>query len=303
MVDRVGGSGPVLESALSLPLWLAAIIAALLVIACALAFIRDDDDARTGPMIRVGLLLILALAAGWTLDYLSRRDLAAERLALDARSFELATRALMPGSALACLDASVGPTIAEPCEKALFASPEATAAAVSYVAAQLALLGSARDHAGRGGLGSEKVSAPLRRAVEADRFGIVAHVLAARDNCTPHRCPALALLHDSSRVTANLAQRPFETNLKSRMAAWTAEGNRGAGTIDHAAAGSPAVPMTAGAKPANDLYFPSSSSIPPVNIMTAEPAAPRQSSPDTTGTIDPSASPRKPAPGRQPGSR
>ena len=285
-----------MESALSLPLWLAAVIAALLVVVCALAFIRDEDDARTGPMIRVGLLLILALAAGWALDHLSRRDLAAERLALDARSFELATRTLVPGSALACLDATVGAAIAEPCEKALFASPEATAAAVAYVAAQLALLGSARDLAGRGGLGSEKVSAPLRRAVEADRFGIVAHVLAVRDNCTPHRCPTLALLHDSSRVTANLAQRPFEMSIKSRMAAWTAVGNRTAVIIDPA---SQAVPTTAGARPANDLYFPSSSSIPPVNIMTAEPAAPRQSSPDTTGTIDPSASPRKPASGAQ----
>jgi hypothetical protein len=285
-----------LESAL---LWLVAVIAVLLMAAFALSFYRNGNHARTGPIIQVGLLLVLALAAGWTLDLLSRRDLAAERLALDARAFELATSTLVPGSALACLDVTAGLAMEEPCEKALFASPEATAAAVSYVAAQLALLGSARDHAERGGLGSETVFTSLRRAVEADSFGIVAHVLAMRDGCTSHHCAALALLHDSSRVNANLTQRPFEMHIKSRMATWPAAGNRTTATIDPAAGGSHAIPMTAGAKPANNLYFPSSTSIPPVHIMTAEPPAPRQSSPDTAGTTDPSASPRKPPSGAQ----
>jgi hypothetical protein len=276
-----------------LPLWLGAIIAGLLVVVCALTLVRGNDDTRTGPMIRVALVLVLALAAGWTLDYFSRRDLAAERQALDARTHELAMRALLPGSALACLDGIAGAAVEEPCEKAIFASPEATAAAVTYVATRLALLASASDHARRTGNDYGEVIGPLRRAAEADRFGIVAHVLAVRDDCTPHQCAALALLHDSSRVTANLTQRLFETQVRSHMAAWPGAAGR-PGASDPVAAGSPAVPSVAGAKPANDLYFPSSSSIPPVNIMTAEPSAPRQQPSETT--TDPAATPRKPTP-------
>ena len=45
----------------------------------------------------------------------------------------------------------------------------------------------------------------LRRNVEVDRFGIVAHVLSVRDGCTAARCDAFALLNDPSRVSANLA--------------------------------------------------------------------------------------------------
>ena len=42
-----------------------------------------------------------------------------------------------------------------------------------------------------------------------------------------------------------------------------------------------------------NLYFPSSASIPPVNIMTAEPAAPPAA--DTTGAAEPAGpTPRKP---------
>jgi len=48
----------------------------------------------------------------------------------------------------------------------------------------------------------------------------------------------------------------------------------------------------------NNLYFPSSSSIPPVNIMTAEPAAP-QPPHDTTGAAETPGAPRKPPPARQ----
>lgn len=305
-----------MESGVSLPLWLetveasgvslwlGAIIAGLLVVVCALAFVRDNG-AIFAPMSRVALVLLLALAAVWMLNYLSRRDLAAERQALDTRTFELATRALLPGSALACLDALAGAAIEEPCERAVFGSPETTAAAVSYVATQLALLASVSDHARRAGNDYGEVLGPLRRAVEADRFGIVAHVLAARDNCTPHQCAALALLHDSRRVSANLAQRPFDMHVKSHMAAWPGAGSRPVAS-DPAAAGSPAAPSVAGAKPANDLYFPSSSSIPPVNIMTAEPGAPRHQSPDTTGATEPAPPPRKPrpaGPGRAPASQ
>ena len=54
---------------------------------------------------RIVLALVLALAAVWVFNDFRQRDLAAEQRALEHRAFELTARAVMPGSALACLDA------------------------------------------------------------------------------------------------------------------------------------------------------------------------------------------------------
>src|SRR5262245_19666497 len=70
----------------------------------------------------------------------ANQERAAERRALQARESELTTVAAAPASALACLDAIAGEAVERLCEKAIFATPEATAAAVSYVSGRLALL-------------------------------------------------------------------------------------------------------------------------------------------------------------------
>jgi hypothetical protein len=226
------------------------------------------------------------LTGWWARDHFAHRDLAAELRALDTRAFDLATRAFAPGSALGCLDANAGETVEAACERALFGSPEATAAAVSYVAAQLSLLASASE-LGRRHSGANSGAAMLRRALEADRFGIVAHVLAVRDGCTPGRCSAFAWLREPSRINANLAERPFDARVKSYSASWPSAGVRGM------VSSAPSPPPGAAAKVPNNLYFPSASSIPPVNIMTAEPPAAQRQPQDTTGTTE-SAPPRPP---------
>jgi len=245
------------------------------------------------------VVLVVVLTGWWASDHLARRDLAAERRALDVHTFELASRALVPGSALACLDAIAGETIEDACEKALFASPEAAAAAVSYVAAQLSLLASARDPVRRAGASPGIVA--LRRSIEADRFGIVAHVLAVRDRCTPNQCGAFFLLEDASRIRANLAGQTFDAQVKRHMANWPAGEGRPVAANSPAAA-PPQAPVAATRTP-NNLYFPSSASIPPVNIMTAEPPAQRQH--DTTGAADATTPtpPRKPAQAAPPAPR
>jgi hypothetical protein len=137
----------------------------------------------------------------------------------------------------------------------------------------------------------------LRHALEADAFGVVAQVLAARDGCTPAQCGAFALLQDTRRISTNLAERPFEARLKQYAAAWPASGGRPVASTPPPAA-APQPTAAAGPRVPNNLYFPSASSIPPVNIMTAEPAAP-QPPHDTTGAAaDTSA--RKPAAGAAP---
>ena len=296
MLDRVGASATALDltaAGSSLPLWAAAVIAALVIIAGLLAFLRHGVDGVSAPLMQGAVVLMVALAGWWGLDYFARRDILAERQALDTRAFELTARAVAPGSALACLDAMAGDAVADACEKALFASPEATAAAVSYVAAQLSLLASAGDHGRRAGPGSAVTH--LRHAIEADPFGIVAHILSVRDGCTPAQCGMFALLQDPSRVSANLAERVFEARLKNYAAAWPASGGRPVASNAPPAA-APQPTAAAGPRVPNNLYFPSASSIPPVNIMTAEPAAPPH---DTTGAAADTAQ-RKPAPGAAP---
>jgi hypothetical protein len=201
----------------------------------------------------------------------------------------------MPGSALGCLDAIAGETVEGACEKALFASPEATAAAVSYVAAQLSLLASARELGHPGGTNPGTLA--LRRALEADRFGIVAHVLAVRDGCAPDQCSAFAWLGDTSRIKVNLAERPFDARIRTYAADWSAAGAR-------ALASTPPSPApSAAAKAPNNLYFPSAKSIPPVNIMTAEPPPAQRPPQDTTGAAEaatPTPPRRPPQAGSQP---
>ena len=74
------------------------------------------------------------------LDRMAQDERAAERRALAQRDAELTAQALAPGSALACLDAAAGEAVENACEKTVFAGPQATAAAVAYMAARLTLL-------------------------------------------------------------------------------------------------------------------------------------------------------------------
>jgi hypothetical protein len=298
VLDRVGASATALDltgAGSSLPLWAAAVLAALVIIAGIVAFVRNGLDGVSGSLMQGTVVLMVALAGWWAIDHFARRDILAERHALDARAFELTARAMAPGSTLACLDAMAGDVVEDACEKALFASPEAAAAAVSYVAAQLSLLASAGDHARRAGPGSALMQ--LRHALEADLFGVVAQVLAVRDGCTPAQCGAFALLQDTRRISTNLAERPFEARLKQYAAAWPAPGGRPVASTPPPAA-APQPTAAAGPRVPNNLYFPSASSIPPVNIMTAEPAAP-QPPHDTTGAAA-GTSARKPAAGAAP---
>jgi hypothetical protein len=293
MLDRIAQWAALdLTGVVALPVWAIAAALAIAVLVAMLALMRAGADGRSLPAAVLVLIAVVG-ACWWVGDYLSRRDRAAEQRALDARVFELAARAFMPGSALGCLDPLVAETMEDTCEKTIFASPEATAAAISYVAAQLAVLGSAGEHAADPGM------LALRRALEADRFGIVAHVLAARDGCTSDQCSAFAWLEDPSRIKVHLAERPFEARVKTYSASWPPAGSRAVATS------APASAPGAAARVPNNLYFPSASSIPPVNIMTAEPQAAQRQPQATTGAAEaaPPTPPRRPpqanAPQRQ----
>jgi hypothetical protein len=210
--------------------------------------------------------LIFAATGAWLLSHLSARDHEAERRTLAARAFELKMRAIAPGSPFACLE-NAGEAIQEFCEKALFASAETTAAAVSYVSAQIGLLADARKQAADPGY--RQVLTNLRRAIEADRFGIAAHVLETNWGCAARQCDIFALLENSERIKLNLVAGRFEENVRAHAADWRAAASRP--PAPSASASPPALPPTAAAKPPGNLFFPSSKSIPSVSIMAPEP--------------------------------
>jgi hypothetical protein len=185
-------------------------------------------------------------------------------------------RTLAPGSPLACLDALAGESVEAACEKAIFASPASVAAATSYVAARFALLSDIAAYAARGSAATE-ASMPLLRALETDRFGFLAHVLATHDNCTSENCTALALLRDPSHVRANLREETFNHYLEHYLLVW------GPREADPATIPAPqvqaAAPVAAQARPPGprkvvNIDFPSAASIPAVNIINPEPTGP-----------------------------
>ena len=261
-----------LSGALMLPGWVLAVVAALVVLVCALVAMRSGIGLRPSSTVPVAIAFLIAITAAWLVDHLAGRDLASERSAIEARAFELRMHALGQGSALACLEPTAGDMVQESCEKALFATPETAAAAVSYVTAQVSLLAAARKHAQASGLDYLKLMPPLRRTIEADRFGMVAHLFAAHD-CGAGACDLFALLQDSTRVTANLADNTFEAKVKAHMAEWQNGASRqiasGGGPASPAPASSAPVAITV-TKPPSNAFFPSASSIPPVTIMVPE---------------------------------
>jgi hypothetical protein len=286
------------------PEWMIGALAVLLVLSCVFAFSRACRLALNRGLGFVGLVLIGAGIIWVVFDGLSRRDDAAERLALDARAAELTLRIMAPGSALACLNVDGGDALAASCEKALFATPEAAAAAVSFVSAQLTLLADSTQFARREP-SYRGVITQLRHVAETDRYGIVAHVLAGRESCTADQCDAFALLNDPSRVKANLAEHPYDLYVARYALGWpAADPSIARSSPPPALASAPPPVSAAGIKvPGPNVFFPSAASIPPVNIMNAEPAAPAP--PESTGTTPPAAKaaapPRKaPTPPRRP---
>jgi hypothetical protein len=252
----------------SAELWTAGLEVAVFVVIVVVAFSRASHEGVIGTAARATLVLAGLIIAVLFLNDGNRRDEALERQALEARALELATHGALPTSPLACLDGAAGEAVESACEKALFASPETTAAAMNYVATQLALLADYHDHLRRGRSLETPSFINLRRAAEADRYGFVAQVLAARERCTPAQCPAFALLHDINRVSANMSERVFEFNVAQYSANWPSGGK------PVATAAAPGTPNVVGRASSGELFFPSSASIPPVSIMTAEPSEP-----------------------------
>jgi hypothetical protein len=269
-----------------LALTLAGAMAALILVGIVVVLRRGSR-----PWITLLGVLLVAVAMAALIDRLAIAGHAAERRALIARAAALDRAALAPGSALACLDAGAGEAVEDSCEKAVFASPQATAAAVAYIAARLQLLQDAAAFASDQAL--RAALAASRRAIELDRYGLAAQVLASRDGCTAAHCPAFALLGDTNALKANLKAQAFAQYVSRYAGAWNARPEKPP-ALSQAPAAPPVAanqPPDKAIKPGEPWDFPSAASIPPVNIMTPEPPLPKS---DAAPTAPPPLPPKRP---------
>ena len=255
--------------------------------------------ARVDGMRRLLLPIVVVVLAGVAvvsiLARMAQDERGAERRALAQRSAELTAQTLAPGSTLACLDGAAGEAVEGACEKTVFAGPQSTAAAVAYMAARLTLLADGLAFARHGDADFPAALAGLRRAIELDRFGIAAHVLAVRDGCTAERCAAFALLGDADVIKSNLKAQVFNQYVSRYAVDW----NKFAPTVDKLAPAplaSVLEPTAPSKTPLGSKYsFPSAASIPPVSIMNAEPMLPKQAT-DAQAAQPPAGPENAPAP-------
>jgi membrane protein implicated in regulation of membrane protease activity len=274
----------------TLPLWAIGVAAALFVALIVIAVIRSGLTEFGGLIFRAAIIVI-AIVFGWTYVHrANERDRADERRALDQRAADLIGRAVAPGSAIACLEATNTETVEGACERAVFASPETVAAATAYVSARLSLLADAHEYTARRDQSYESNIAGLRRTVGADRYGISSQVLATRDGCTADVCDAFGLVYDDKKLRANLKDRLFDATVARYAVNWPTRTRPLASSGGGTPSGVPAGP---------NVTFPSSQSIPPVSIMNSEPpqaAAPGNPPPAQAAAPAPEPRPTNSAP-------
>jgi len=269
-----------LSTPLVLPAPVAGALAALFLVIVLMAVRRATHDGAARLLLPFSVILICTLAVIGIIDRLATNERMAEQRDLRLRDSQLSVSALAPGSSLACLDGVAGEQVENACERAVFADAQSTARAVAYVTARLALLADVSAVAQRDDRGLLAVFANARRALELDRYGIAAHVLAVRDGCTTERCGVFAMFQDTGALKANLKVRAFETYVARYASAW-GKSEPGADKEPQASvaplppvasAGEPSAPH-----PVDSRYdLPSSASIPPVSIMNAEPPPPKE---------------------------
>ena len=266
----------------SFSLWLILGAAGLFGIITLIALLRAEKSVAN-----VALTVITLLAIGTAVATSIREFSPPDRIASGETRSATPVNVALP--ALSCIDDLAGDTVLAACEKALFGSAESAAAAVSYAASQITRLTAS------GGVAADMPELQtLRRAVERDRYGLMAYVLVARDRCTASECAAFQALTDRHQIVANMDEKIYEGLISRHAPSWNApSASAAAGSV---AAWAPSMPT---GKPTT-AEFPSAASTPAVNIMTPEPgqpgAAPAPRAPPAAVANAPLPSPRPAAP-------
>jgi hypothetical protein len=247
----------------SFPMWLTLAAAAFFGLVVLVMVLRAD---RSVANTTLAVLTLISIAVAGTMVVQGFSGGSRSAPAAEARYVPPASAALPQ---LSCIDDLAGDAVLSACEKALFGSAESAAAAVAYAANQITLLISLGDVAtANKGAGSDLMA--LRRAVERDRYGLMAYVLTTRDRCTAQSCPLFRSLTSKNQIAANMDERLYESLVTRYAPSWNAPSQAASGLL----AGLP--PSMPTGKPTN-AEFPTSASTPAISIMNPEPplAAPK----------------------------
>jgi hypothetical protein len=250
-LDQIGSSA-------AAPVWLTLAAAAFFAVILLITLVRAEKSVANGA-----LTVITLLAVGIAVTSTIRgSDPSGHAAPADARAAPFGVG--LP--ALACIDDLAGDLVLSNCEKLLFGSADATAAAVDYAAAMVSRLTASGDVATANKAMTPELLA-LRRAVEHDRYGLMAYVLLVRDHCTPSDCVAFRSVTDRQQLVSNMEGHAYEGLVTRYASQWnTPQSQPVAGQFPGLA---PSVPT---GKPTT-VDFPSAASTPPVSIMTPEPTA------------------------------
>src|SRR6185312_5096095 len=260
----------------NLPLYLTLATGIFVAIIVLITLLRSERSVANGVL---ALITLLAIGLAGMVTFRG----AGPAVAVQPTEARPVQTAAAPLPQLSCIDELAGEAVLAACEKVLFGSAESVAAAVAYAASQITLLTSLGDVAtANKGAGSDLLA--LRRAVERDRYGLMAYVLMVRDRCTPAACRAFRSLTETRQIAANMEERAYESLIMRYAASWSSP-QAATGMI---AALPPSLPT---GKPTN-AEFPTSASTPAVSIMTPEPplvAAPKPSSATAAAPTSPAA--------------
>jgi hypothetical protein len=258
------------------PMWLTLAAAGFFGLILLITLVRAERSVANGALTVITLLAI-GVAVAATMRFYGPPT--GKSTGTEGRPQPIMSAAL---PALNCLDDLAGDAVLAACEKVVFGSPETAAGAVAYTAAQISRLVAVGDVADANKTLTPEFKA-LRRAVERDRYGLVAQVLIARDGCTPFDCAAFRSLTDQQQVATNMDSHLYDTLVARYAPTW----NMPQATAPAALAALP--PSMPTGKPTN-ADFPSAASTPAVSIMAPEPTRPA-----STGTAAPPATARSPA--------
>ena len=238
------------------PMWLTLAAAGFFGILVLITLLRAEKSVANGALTVITLLAI-GIAAAATIRGYGPANRAAPGEVRSAAS-------VAPNlPVLSCIDDLAGEVVGSACEKVVFGSPESTAAAVSYTASLVSRLTALGDVAtAKPNMTTEMLA--VRRALERDRYGLVAQVLTAREGCTQTQCAAFRSFMDSRQIAANMGDRVYDLLIGRYAASWNAPAPAAATPV----AGLPASAPTG--RPTN-AEFPSSANTPAVSIMTPEP--------------------------------
>ncbi len=185
----------------------------------AAAVTNTSPQSGIGTLVLLALVAVVAGGAYFGLKQFEDHSRFVERKALEDRAAGLLSQANQSGSVLGCLNGAVTAILDEACEKQIFAEPGRLAAAVGMTAERIALLADATNFSQREPAFLDRFE-HLRKSIEADPFGLVAHVFATENKCIPDSCTRFRFLKETDKVKANLSARKFEGLLAKYSPAW-----------------------------------------------------------------------------------